>query len=242
MAKILLVARRELAAFFSTWSGYIVIFAALLLDGLLFNIFALGEGNKYSSDILRDFFFFSSGIGMVAGIFMAIHLLAEEKQRGTILLYFTSPISERQVIYGKFLASAVLFLILNLLSLYLPALIFIEGKISLGHLVSGYLGLFLLGCTVLALSLFASSLASSQLLAGIAATSLVVVALLLWVLAAKVEQPFRDLFLYASIHNQRFRPFSNGIIHIKDIGYYFSVIVFFLECSVKVLETRRAQG
>lgn len=242
MAKILLVARRELGAFFNTWTGYIVIFAALLLDGLLFNIFALGEGNKYSSDILRDFFFFSSGIGMVAGIFMAIHLLAEEKQRGTLLLYFTSPISERQVIYGKFLASAVLFLILNVLSLYLPALIFLEGKVSLGHMASGYLGLFLLGSTVLSLSLFASSLASNQLLAGIGAALFVVIAMLLWVLAAKTDQPFRDLFLYASIHNERFRPFSTGVIHTRDIAYYLSVIVFFLECSVKVLETRRAQG
>ncbi len=242
MGKIWLIAQRELHAYFSTWMGYIIIAVALLLDGMLFNGFAIGDSPKYSSEVLRDFFFFSSGISMVAAIVMAIRLIAEERQSGTILLLYTSPITERQVIYGKFLSSLIMFLLLNVLSLYLPALIFVEGKVSIGHLLSGYLGLMLLGGSVLAISLFASSLAGNQLMAGVTAAGLTVVFLLLWLLSYRVDSPFREVFAYMSIHNEHFRPFSTGILHARDLVYYLSIIVFFLECAVKTLETRRVQG
>ncbi|MCX6127818.1 MAG: ABC transporter permease subunit [Proteobacteria bacterium] len=242
MTKIWLIAQRELVSYFSTWMGYIILFAALLIDGLLFNAFAIGDEAKFSSDVLRDFFYFSSGIGMVAAIFLAMRLLAEEKQTGTIVLFYSSPISERQLVYGKFLSSLLMFLMLQVLSLYLPCLIFLEGKISVGHMAAGYLGVSLLGAGVLAISLFASVIAPNQLIAGISAAAITVVFLLLWLISYRVDQPFRDVFAYMAIHNERFRPFSTGVLHIRDLIYYFSLVFFFLECSIKSLETRRLQG
>ena len=242
MTKIWLIAQRELQAYFSTWMGYIILFAALLIDGLLFNSFAIGDDAKFSSDVLKDFFFFSSGIGMVAAVFLAMRLLAEEKQTGTIVLFYTSPISERQLVYGKFISSLLMFLILQLLSLYIPCLIFVEGKISLGHLAAGYLGVSLLGASILAISLFASVMAPNQLIAGISASAMTVVFLLLWLISYRVDEPFREVFGYMAIHNERFRPFSTGVLHTKDLVYYLSLIFFFLECSIKSLETRRLQG
>src|SRR5690606_33675662 len=120
---------------------------------LLFNAFAVGKSPKFSADVLADFFYYASGISMVAGVFLAMRLLAEEKQSGTIVLFYTSPVSERQLIYGKFLSALVFSLILHVLSLYLPALIFINGKVSLGHLASGYLVLALIGSAAIAISL-----------------------------------------------------------------------------------------
>ena len=64
---------------------------------------------------------------MVAAVLLSMRLLAEEKQTGTIALY-TSPISERQLIYGKFLSSLLVFIILQILTIYLPALIFYRRK------------------------------------------------------------------------------------------------------------------
>ena len=242
MNKILLIAQREIASYFKTWMGYIIVFAALLIDGLLFNAFAIGSKAKYSADVLKDFFFFSSGIGMVAAIFLAMRLLAEEKQFGTITLFYTSPISERELIYGKFLSSLVMFVILQVLTIYLPALIFIEGKVSIGHMAAGYLGVILLGAGVLSMALFASVIAPNQLLAAVIGASITVVFLLLWLVSGRVDEPFSSIFSYMSIHNLRFRPFSKGIVHLKDIVYYFTVVVFFLECSVRALESRRLQG
>lgn len=242
MAKVWLIARRELNAYFTTWMGYIILFAALLIEGMLFNAFAIGDSPKFSSDVLRDFFYYSSGIGMVAAVLLSIRLLAEEKQSGTIVLFYTSPISERQLVFGKFLSAWLMYGILQLISIYLPSLIFLEGKVSFGHLLSGYLGLLLLGATVIALSLFASVIAPNQLMAGVLAASLTVVFLLLWLMSYKVDTPFREIFMYMSIHNERFRPFSVGVLHTKDVIYYLSLTYFFIEASIKSLETRRLQG
>lgn len=242
MDKMLLVARRELGAFFTTWMGYLIASVALIINGLLFKAFAIGDKPKFTADVLADFFYFSSGISMVAGIFLAMRLLAEEKQSGTIVLFYTSPISERQIIYGKLLSAFMFFVLLQALTLHLPLLVLIEGKVSWGHLASGYLGVILLGGATLAISLFASVLSPNQLVAGILGSALTVVMLILWILAGVVDQPFRDFFSYLAIHNDHFFPFSRGMIHSKDIVYYLSLIFFFTEASVHALESRRLQG
>jgi len=241
-SKSLLIARRELGSFFSTWMGYIIIAAALIIEGLLFNSYAIGSAPKFSADVLSDFFYFASGISIVSGLFLAMRLVAEEKQTGTIVLFNTSPVSERQLIYGKF-ASAVLFsVILLAITVYMPALIFVNGKISLGHLASGYLMLLLLGSAAIAITLFASTIAPNQLVAGIMGAFLIVFLLTLWIVSNVVDDPLKDLFSFLALHNMHFRPFSKGIVHTRDIIYYLSVSFFFLECSVRALETRRWRG
>jgi ABC-2 type transport system permease protein len=242
VGKILLITGRELGAYFRTWTGYIIAAVALLINGLLFNAFAIGDKPKFSADVLADFFYFSSGIGMVAGVFLAMRLIAEEKQSGTITLFFTSPISERQLVYGKFLSALTFFLCLETLTLYLPALIFISGKVSLGHLAAGYLGVVLLGMTVLAISLFASAVAPNQMVSGVLGAAITVTFLVLWMLSLVVDEPFRDLFSYLAIHNNHFMPFARGLVNIKDVVFYGSMILFFIECSVRALEARRFEG
>ncbi len=242
MKKAFNIARRELYSYFSTWMGYIILAIALLIEGILFNAFAIGDAPKFSADVLRDFFYFSSGVGMVAAVLFAMRLIAEEKQAGTLVLYYTSPVSEREIIYGKFLSVIFIFILMQVGSLYLPGLILIEGKVSLGHLFAGYLGVSLLGASVLSLSLFASTLASNQLISGVLGAFFTVFFLVMWLVAYRVDAPFRDVFVYMSIHNERFKPFSLGVLHTRDIVYYLSFTVFFLEASVKVLETRRLQG
>ncbi len=242
MSKALLIARRELGAFFNTWMGYIICAAALFINGLLFNAFAVGKKPKFSAEVLSDFFYFGSGIAMVAGVFLAMRLLAEEKQSGTITLLYTSPITERQMIYGKFLSAVLFSMVLHVLTLYLPALVLMNGKVSLGHLASGYLVLVLIGSAAIAISLFASAISSNQMIAGITGSAFTVAMLVLWMVADKVNAPFNELFSYLSIHNQHFSPFSKGLVHSADVIYYLSVIVFFLECSVRAVEARRWRG
>lgn len=242
MKTLWLVATRELQAYFATWTGYVICALALLIDGLLFTAFAVGRQPKYSADVLHDFFYFSSGMTMVAGLLLAMRLIAEERQSGTLVLFLTSPVSERQWVYGKFLSVCVLLLILHLLSLYLPALIYVYGKVSLGHLVSGYLCLVLLGSACAALALFASSLAHNQMMAAIFGGSMLAVFIILWMLAAVFEPPLKHVLSYLSIHNQHFRPFAQGIVHSRDVVFYLSFTCFFLECAVRSLEARRWKG
>ena len=237
-----LIVKRELRAFFGTWSGYIIVALALLIEGILFNAFALGNQPKLSADVLASFFYFSSGLTMVAALFLAMRLIAEEKQAGTIVLFFTSPLSERELVYGKFLSAFIFLTIMHAISLYMPVLILINGKISLGHLAAGYLGLSLIGAATVALALFCSTIAPGQLIAGILATAMLVAMLIMWILSGVVEEPFKALFSYFAIHNNHFNPFSKGLVNTKHIIYYLSVTAFFLESSVRVLKVRRWQG
>ena len=242
MKKMWLIASRELGTFFNTWMGYIIVAAALIINGILFNAFAVTSEPKFSAEVLADFFYFASGLSMVAGIFLAMRLLAEEKQNGTIVLFYTSPVTERQLIYGKFLSALLFSLVLHAASLYMPALIMVHGKISLGHVASGYLCLVLIGGTTMAMTLFASSLAPNQLVAAVGGAFLTVFFLTLWLLSGVVDAPFKELFSWLSIHNIHFTPLSNGIVHVKDLAFYLGFIVFFLECAVRALESRRCQG
>lgn len=237
-----LIIKRELRAFFNTWSGYIIVALALLIEGILFNAFALGSKPKFSADVLASFFYYSSGLTMVAALFLAMRLIAEEKQAGTIVLFFTSPLSERELVYGKFLSAFIFLTIMHVISLYMPVLIMINGKISLGHLAAGYLGLSLIGAATVALALFCSTIATGQLIAGLLASGMLVTMLIMWILSGVVEEPFKSLFSYLAIHNDHFNPFSKGLVNTKHIIYYLSVTAFFLESSVRVLKVRRWQG
>lgn len=242
MGKTLQIARRELGAFFNTWMGYVIVAAVLVIDGLLFNAFAVSNEPKLSADVLADFFYFSSGMSMVAGIFLAMRLMAEEKQNGTIVLLFSSPVSEREVIYGKFISAFAFAGVLHLVSLYMPALILVHGKISVGHVMAGYLCLMLLSAVTISITLFSSTLAPNQLVAAVGGGFLTVVFLTLWMLAKVVDQPFKDIFSWLAIHSDHFTPFSNGIVNLQDVVFYVGLVVFFLECATRALVGRRCQG
>ena len=159
MRSLGLIIRRELACYVHTPLGVIVGACVLLADGLLFNAFALGSGRRFSSEVLEDFFYFSSGTTVIAALFLAMRLLAEERQRGTISLLFSSPVNEWQIVLGKFFSAQLFLSLLTLATLYMPALIFVNGRVSLGHIAAGYLGLLLLGAAALAMGTFASAVA-----------------------------------------------------------------------------------
>jgi ABC-2 type transport system permease protein len=242
MNKTILVARRELGSFFKTWMGWIIIAAALFIDGLLFNAFAIGQQPKLSADVLSDFFYFASGISIVSGILLAMRLVAEERQNGTITLLYSSPVTERELIYGKFLSAAAFTMILHLASLYLPALVMIKGKISMGHLAAGYLHLALIGWSAIAITIFASAMASNQLVAAVTGAMITVTMLVLWIVSDIANPPFKEIFSHLALHNKHFSSFAKGIVKLSDVIYYLSVVFFFLECSVRVMESRRWQG
>jgi ABC-2 type transport system permease protein len=242
LSAVSLIARREIAAYFNTWTGYIITIAYLVITSSLFHAMVAGSQPKFSNQMLYDFFYFPGGVIIAAAIFLGMRLIAEEKQLGTAVLLFTSPISARQIIYGKFLSSLIILMILLLMSAYMPALIYVYGKISLGHLAAGYLCLLLLGACTLAVTLFMSTATSHQLVAAILGAVLIAVFLMIWMLADKVDPPFKNIFAYLAIHNDHFNGMANGIIHTRSLVYYFSFIWLFLEFSVRVLDARRWRG
>jgi ABC-2 type transport system permease protein len=94
----------------------------------------------------------------------------------------------------------------------------------------------------MSISLFASTIAPNQLVAAVTGTLITVTLLVLWMVVDVVEPPFKELFGYLAIHNKHFNPFSQGIVNTRDVIYYVSVTLFFLESSVRALEARRWRG
>lgn len=239
MRVVWLVMKRELGAYFRSYMGYVILAVILLVNGILFNVYALGGGAKFSAEVLRNFFYFSSGTTMIAGIFLTMRLLAEERQMGTLVLYTTSPVKDAHLVLGKFLSAFLFLCLLTLLSLYMPLLIFVNGKVSAGHIVGGYVGLLCLGAASLSVGLFGSALARNQIVAAIVGAGILVSLLLFWMLANVTSPPLSGIFGYLALHNKHFLPFMRGIVSTGDIVYYLSVTYFFLLLSTRVIEARR---
>lgn len=241
MRGVVLVAKRELVSYLLSPTGYLVLAIVLLIDGLLFNSFAMA-GQKKSFDVLYNFFYFSSGTTMVASVFIAMRVFAEEKQLGTLVLLETSPLGEHQVVLGKFLGAWSFLLLLLALSVYMPLLILVNGKVTFGHMLSGYLGLALLGAACIAIGTFASSLAKNQILAAVMAGAMIVALLLSWMIARKVEGTFGDVVGYLDLFDKHFRSFGRGSIKLQSVIYYLSLTYAALLATTAVLSARRWRG
>jgi ABC-2 type transport system permease protein len=235
----LLIARRELRAYLRSPFGYIVGAAMLLIDGLLFQVFALGAGARLSADVLHDFFYFASGTTMVASILLSMRLVAEERQTGTLVLLNTAPVRDSAIVAGKF-ASAFLFVVLlTALTSYMPLLILVNGKVSAGHIAVGYLGLVLLGAASVAIGLFGSALVRSQVLAVILGAAMLVTMLLLWMVGKVTDPPLNTFLAALALHNERQKAFMKGLLTLDNVVYYVGVTYFFLLAATKTLEARR---
>lgn len=238
MSTIWLVARRELHGYLLSPLGYVVLATILLVDGLLFNGFAMG-GERLSYEVLHLFFFFSSGTTMVASVFISMRLFAEERQTGTIVLLQTAPATEWQLVLGKFLGAYAFLLLLTALTFYMPMLIFVNGNITAGHFLAGYLGLALLGAACVAIGTFASAVAPNQILAAVISGAIIVALLVMWMLARKIEGPLGMVVGHMSLFDKHFQPFGRGIIKASAIAYYLSVAYMALLAATAVLDGRR---
>ena len=239
MRGVLLVARREVDAYLNSMWGYIVVAAVLLLDGILFNAFALTETPRYSADVLRDFFYFSFGTTAVAAILLTMRLLAEERQAGTMTLLDASPLRDWQIVLGKYLSALAVLAGLTLASGYMPALILVNGNVSAGHVFAGFLGLFLVGSACAAAGTFGSAVARNQLVAAVIGAALVVFLLTTWMLARVSDPPLKDILAFMSLFDKHFRGFMGGRIALESLVYYLSVSFVFLSLSTHWLSARR---
>lgn len=237
----LLIARRDLAAYLAGLYGPIILALFVFLTGLFYNGFALGLSPRPSADVLEDFFFIGGiGTGLVA-VFLAMRSVAEEKQTRTELVLATSPIAEWQVILGKWLAVLAMVALFLVCTLHMPAMILVNGKVSLSQVAVGYTGMLLYGGAVSAIGVFASSLVRSQLLALVLSAGLVLFMVLLWMVSTVTDGAFSDIAQYAAIWDKHFSPFQKGTLALTHVLYYASVTWLFLLLATRSLERRRWQ-
>lgn len=241
MFAIWTIFKREVGAYFNSPVAYVVTALFLVITGALF---WLNYFQDLTSLSLRGFFaqapmflaFFAPAITM--------GLLAQERRSGTLELLMTLPVSDAQIVLGKFLAAVFLLGVVFLTTLPYPlTLDMLAGKfgthLDWGATLAGYLGLLLLGATYAAVGLMASSWTKDQEIAILIAF---VLCFFLYIIDQLVGQPTGATALAAEYLStaHHFQTFARGVIDARDVIYYLTVIATCLITTTATVSARRA--
>jgi ABC-2 type transport system permease protein len=191
-----------------------------------------------NESVIRPLLSNISVIGLFVIPMITMRLFAEEKRTGTIELLITSPITDWEIIMGKWLAALGLYAAMLAVSLLSVITLFVYGQPDWRPLIVGYLGLLLQGGCLLAIGTFISTWTRNQIVAGVAGFS---VCLLLWVLdwvSSFQDSAVAKVVAYMSVL-QHYDSFSKGVLDSKDIIYYVSAIFIGLFLTSRSLESLR---
>ncbi|HRI01947.1 MAG TPA: gliding motility-associated ABC transporter permease subunit GldF [Saprospiraceae bacterium] len=235
---------KEIRSFFSSIIGYLVIAVFLIIMGSLMWVFPDYSILDYNVASLDQLFSVSPFIFLFLIPAVTMRAFAEEMAQGTMETLLTKPLTETQIVFGKFFAN----LILVLLAL-LPSLLYYysvyqlgspKGNLDSGAIAGSYLGLILLAAGFVAIGLFASSLTKNQIVGFILASFLCFLFYSAFYYISKLPVFFGkvdDVVLQLGI-DEHYNQMSKGLIDLKDLVYFGSLIFFFLWLTVEQLKSR----
>ncbi len=225
--------KKEISAFFSSLTGYMVIVVFLVANGLFMWIFP-GDTNVLESGYatLDTFFMMAPWIFLFLIPAVTMRSFAEERKTGTMEFLLTKPLTYTEIVMAKFLGS----LALVLLSL-VPCLVFYysvsalgnpPGNLDKGSILGAFIGLFLLAGIYVAIGVFASSLTQNQVVAFVIA---VIACFTLYIGFDSVAllPVFKNSSFILNIGiNEHYKSISRGVIDSRDMIYYLGMITIFL--------------
>jgi ABC-2 type transport system permease protein len=188
--------------------------------------------------IIRPLLMNASVVALFLIPMITMRLFAEEKRSGTIELLLTSPIHDAEIIIGKWLAAVLMYAAILAFSGLNILMLFSYGKPDWKPILVGYLGLLLQGGCLLAVGTFISTTTRNQIIAGGATFA---VCLMLWVLdwvSSYETTTMGKVIAYLSVVTH-FEPFSKGVIDLKDVIFYVSMIFFGLFLTARSMESLR---
>ncbi len=243
--------RRELASFFLSVSGYVIIAAITLLIGLSFVVLTITLGNApFTAPVTEMFYstFFFWLILLLAAPVITMRLFALERASGTFETLMTTLVSDGQVVMAKFLAAIIFYMVA-----WLPLLacLFIvqhfanqAGALGTGTVGGMYLGIFLIGCVFLSLGCLASALSQSQMTAAMISFVLGVGLFSLGFLAKAAQSKIGDghwqtqALSYFNLFDQM-HDFARGVVDTRAMVFYVTATFLFLFLTLRVVESRR---
>lgn len=225
----IIIMKRELKSYFTSPVAYIVTALFLIIAGILFySTFFL-----YDRAELRQFF---SSLPLLLSFFipaLTMRIFAEERRVGSIETLMTLPVTELDVVTGKYLASFIstLIMLAPTLLYILPAAIF--GSPDFGPIVGGYLGAIFLCASYTAIGVFATSVTKNQIIAFFTGFIICIVLTLIDSFLIFLPSPIVSFFSYLSA-NGHFTSISRGILDTRDLIYFISLTALFFATTVKV--------
>ncbi|MCL7754383.1 gliding motility-associated ABC transporter permease subunit GldF [Polaribacter sp. Z022] len=228
---MLAILKKEFNSFFASPIAYLVIAVFLLINGLFlwifkddFNILNAGFAD------LNPFFFLAPWVFLFLIPAITMKSFADEFNNGTIELLKTKPITDWQIVLGKFWASLLLVIVA-----LIPTLTYVytvyslgnpEGNLDFGSTIGSYIGLLFLASTYTAVGLFTSTLSKNQIVAFI--LGVFITFFLYYGFDAISNSLGNDLIIKKIGINEHFKSISRGVIDTRDIVYFLSVTLFFL--------------
>jgi ABC-2 type transport system permease protein len=248
MQAYLTLTRRELSTFFVSFTGYVIIAAAVFLMGLCFvNMLTLLKDSPTVTPLIQLFFstaYFWLIILLVTPV-ITMRLFAQEKYSGTFETLMTAPVSDLQVVLAKFTGAMIFYMIMWLPSIgsmfILRYYVRNVGIFDPGLLGSTFLGIFLIGCLFISLGCFASSLSRSQVIAAMLSFTLGFTLFLLSYLSGNlpaIRGWVAEVFRYMALFDQM-SDFAGGMVDTQHIVFYVTLTFWFLFLTLRVVEGRR---
>ena len=261
MRNVLAIIEREFRAYFISPVAYVVLTIFAFLSGLFFNtiltqimqyaMMQAMQGAQFGRGptpidvpgiVSRQFLQTMSVILLFMIPMITMALFSEEKKRGTIELLLTAPLTDLEVVLGKFFAAAAFYLIL-LLSTCIPmAVLYLYGSPASGPILTAYLGLLLYGLAILAIGLFISTLTENQIIAAVLSFGTIMVLWLVDVVAQNAESSWsKGVLSYLSILSH-LDDFMKGILSTSHIIFYLSLMLGALFLTYRSIDSLRWRG
>ncbi|MDD5765080.1 MAG: ABC transporter permease subunit [Candidatus Marinimicrobia bacterium] len=255
MGNVYTIFKRDVRSYFSSPIAYVVIGLFLAVTGIFFYLMltsflqysyaAMMQRQNVPLNVnlmmIRPFLLNTCVIVLFMIPMITMRSFSEDKKSGTMELLLTSPLTNWQIILGKFFATYFLYVVMILVTFLFMIFLFIWGKPQLMPVLIGYLGLLLMGAALVALGNFISSLTENQIVAAVGTFA---GTMFLWVIgfaadfAGKIFGPF---FGYISIV-QHFEDFSKGVFDTSHLVFYVSLTFLMLFCTYQSVESSKWRG
>lgn len=248
MRSLYAVYRKEMGHYFVSPIAYVVVAMFLFVSAYFFNLyvreiveqsFGMPADFDAPAQVLRAFLGLLALLSLFLMPMVTMGLFAEERKRGTMELLMTSPVTELQIVLGKFFASLTLFALMLLPTASWLAYMYMRSEPTppWRMMLAGYAGALLLGGALLSLGSFISSLTENQLIAAVLTFASF---LIIWVLdmGRDASSMLGSLFAYLSVV-RHYDDFTRGVVDTTSLVYYLSFIVLFLFLTVRSVDSMR---
>jgi len=241
---MLTVLNKEITGFFSSLVAYITIGIFLLVAGLFLWVFPDSSILEYGYAGLESIFNIAPYLFMFLIPAITMRSLAEERKEGTFELLATLPLTDWEIILGKYFASLVV-----VLAALIPTLVYyftvyqlgiIKGNIDSGAVIGSYIGLLLLGGAFTSIGTFASSISTNQIISFAVAVFLCFFAFSGFdSISRLLSLQSIDIYVINLGINEHYQSISRGVLDTRDLVYFLSFIALFLVLTKTILGGRK---
>lgn len=234
MISISTIFQKEINSYFLSPVAYVIIAVFTIFSGYFFSIM-LGITQETT---LRYSLSYTQFILSVLTPVITMRLLAEENKTGTIEPLMTAPVTDFEVVFGKFLSAWALYNVMIAPTAFYILFLAWVGSPDYGAIIASYIGLVLMGGLFISIGLLVSAVTKNQIVAAVIGIVALLILLVIGLASTGSEGWFYSTMRYIGTYDQ-WDTFTKGIIDTRDVIYYVSFTALLLFIVVRIVESRR---